>query len=270
MIGMALTMVLRRIDEDGVGPRDPSDSPAGRMRRVYNYRGCRLAEMSAAYVAAKDHFGACIEIDPRFAPAFCNRARMWIEHGDLAAARSDCDAAATFDPRYPALVVTRKLIDALQLMSKTRSGSYAEIAAEHGLLDYLRCYDRPARPGEFQGTLNDLPDPFDPPVLGKHPTASNANHLGVVLGRMGRYAEADAALTTAIRADPHFDRAYFNRGKVRFLADDSAGAIADLTTYIDRNHGDVDAYALRAQVLRKAGHEDRAAADEAAVALWSS
>ena len=52
--------------------------------------------------------------------------------------------------------------------------------------------------------------------------------------------------------------------------DDSAGAIADLTTYIDRNHGDVDAYALRAQVLRKAGHEDRAAADEAAVALWSS
>jgi len=268
--GTALTMLLRKVDEDGVGPRDPSDSPAGRMRRVCNYRGCRLAEIAAAYAVAKDHFDACINIDPRFAPAFCNRARMWIELGNLAAARSDCDAVTAFDPKYPVLVVTRKLIDALQLMSQRHGRNYAEIAAAHGLLDYLRRYDRPPRSGEMGGTVSELPDPFDPPTLGRNPTASEANHRGVVLGRMGRYQEADAVLTAAIRRDAEFARAYFNRGKVRLLAGNSAGAIADLTAYINRNSGDADAYRLRAQALRNAGQHDKAAADEHAAALWSS
>lgn len=265
---LALSMVLRAVGEQGCGPVDPADSTDAALGRACNYRGCRLAEHQL-FDAAREHFDEAIALHPRFAPAYCNRARVALERGDLASARADCAAMAAFDPDYPVGVDTARLVETLTEMVGTHGGTLVENAAEHGLLGFLRAYDRPAIPGQFGTTVHDQPSPFDIPVLSADPGAEELNHRGVVLGRIGRYGDAEAAFDRAHEVDPGYTRVLYNRGRVHLLQRNHAAAVADFTAYIDREPAEASAYAMRARAYRAAGNEALAAADDAAARLWS-
>jgi tetratricopeptide (TPR) repeat protein len=246
----------------------PGESPAGVHRRACNYRGCMLAEQEA-FAEARDHFDRSIALDPRFAPAYCNRARMWLELGDVIQARADGEALRAFDPHYPLGVSTREMVDLLHRLREARGGTFTENAAAHGLLDFLRAYDRPPRPGEVGAVLAEQQSPFVVPELPADPTVEQLNHFGVVVGRIGRYAEAIDALTRAIALDDTYDRAYFNRGNAHRLARQYADAERDLSSYIARHPTDDAALALRAEVRRATGARSRAERDDLAARLWS-
>jgi tetratricopeptide (TPR) repeat protein len=230
-----LLHVLQYVEVAGCGPGGPGDDSAKALMRAFNYRGCVLAD-AERFRPALEHFTACLTLDPGFAPAYCNRIRMHLELGDGPAVDADSAALQSVDPAYPVGIATVGLVEAMRRIARYHDGSEspAEIAAEHGLLDYLRIYDRPMRPSELGRTLAELPDPFTIEPLPADPTVEDLNHHGVVLGRSGRLDEAVAALTAGIALDPTYDRLFFNRGNAHRLAQHYEEALADFGEYIGR------------------------------------
>lgn len=266
-----LVVVLQQVEMGGCGPGGGGGDSAGARARAFNYRGCVLAE-AERFRPAVEHFSACLALDPGFAPAYCNRIRMHLELGDGPAVDDDLAALQSVDPEYPVGVATVGLVEAMRRIAPYHDDgleSPAEIAAEHGLLDYLRIYDRPMRPSELGRTLAEHPDPFVVEPLPPDPSVEDLNHHGVVLGRSGRLDEAVAALTAGIALDPTYDRLFFNRGNAHRLARRDEDALADLSEYIERAPADPSGFTLRARVLRALGRHDEAEADESAAVLWS-
>jgi tetratricopeptide (TPR) repeat protein len=263
-----LLVVLHAVETGGCGPRHGEDEASQQMR-AFNYRGCMLAEHQEL-APAREHFTACVDLDPAFAPAYCNRIRVCLELGDRSTVDADCATLEGLDPDYVVAAGTLELVQALRRFAEHHEGSTAELAAKHGLLDFLRTYDRPPRPSELGQTLAELPNPFELAPLAADATVEELNHHGVVLGRSGRYQEAVDALTAGIELDTGYDRLYFNRGNALRLAKRYDEALADLSTYVTRAPADPGGFTLRALVLRDLGRDREAEADEAAARLWSS
>lgn len=155
-----LVNILRKLEEDGVGPMSNlSRTPADVYKRTLNYRGCRLAERGE-YSAAIEHFSSTLEIDPNFAPAYCNRARAWLELNQVERAWAECEALLAVDPEYDVGRATCQLVETLQRLKTSRQGTVAEIAEEHGLLEFLRRYDRPLMPGEHAQAISRPANPL--------------------------------------------------------------------------------------------------------------
>jgi tetratricopeptide (TPR) repeat protein len=72
---------------------------------------------------------------------------------------------------------------------------------------------------------------------------------------------AIADFASAIKANPKFAGAYYNRGLARQAKADLGGAIADFTKAIQYGPEFADAYYARAQVRSTNGERDRAVAD---------
>jgi hypothetical protein len=89
--------------------------------------------------------------------------------------------------------------------------------------------------------------------------AQRHNVLGRQLTQAGRYREAVAELTEALRIAPGFALAFNARGFARLMLHDWTGAIEDLSQAILLNPGYGDAYKIRAIAKRAIG--DKAGAD---------
>jgi len=143
-----LIQLLRKLEEDAVGPKFAGPrQPQAVFARVYNFRGCRLAE-NGHYVEAIDHFTTALGLEDTFVPALCNRARSWIERGETDRAAKDCRRMTELDPDYKPGRETVAMVETLGRFQSERGGTLLELAHEHGLLELLRRYDRPRLPGE--------------------------------------------------------------------------------------------------------------------------
>jgi tetratricopeptide (TPR) repeat protein len=91
--------------------------------------------------------------------------------------------------------------------------------------------------------------------------AQQHNILGRQLTKAGRYREAIAELTGAIRIAPDFAMAYNARGFARVMLRDWDRALEDLDKAILLNPGYADAYRIRAVARRAIGDTQGAAAD---------
>jgi tetratricopeptide (TPR) repeat protein len=89
--------------------------------------------------------------------------------------------------------------------------------------------------------------------------AQQHNVLGRQLTQAGRYPEAVAELTEALRIAPGFALAFNARGFARLMLHDWSGAIEDLNQAILLNPAYGDAYKIRAIAKRAIG--DKAGAD---------
>src|ERR1051326_7762724 len=224
-----LTQLLKDVGENNVGPsiNAPKDA-ADVYKRVYNYRGCRLAERGD-YDASIEHFNVTLSLDPYFAPAYCNRARAYLELNRLDQARADCETMYAFDDKYPIGRATYQLVNALHKHKALREqGTAAELAEEYGLLELLRSYDHPLTPHQMyvprQGNPLALPE-----LNRADATAEELNHLGVVQVRSADFTEAIDAFNLAIQRKPGYDRAYFNRAQAYMRIGNYEKAVADFS-----------------------------------------
>jgi tetratricopeptide (TPR) repeat protein len=92
-------------------------------------------------------------------------------------------------------------------------------------------------------------------------TAQQRNILGRQFAKAGRYADAVAEFTEAIRLAPELALAWNARGFARLMLHDCAGAKDDLDRAILLNPGYADAYKIRAAARRATGDRAGAAAD---------
>ena len=136
-----------------------------------------------------------------------NRARSWIERGEIDRAVKDCRRMTELDPDYKAGRETVVMVETLGRLQSERGGTLLERAHEHGLLGLLRRYDRPRMPGEtlqvaMRQPAVSIANEQAPQNPGRTP--SEWNHEGVLAGRRGDYQTALEAFTKAIEADPRF------------------------------------------------------------------
>ncbi|MFM9161191.1 MAG: tetratricopeptide repeat protein, partial [Dolichospermum sp.] len=78
---------------------------------------------------------------------------------------------------------------------------------------------------------------------------------------LGRYKVAIAEYTQAIKIDPNYAEAYYNRGKSREKLGDYEGAIVDYTQVIKIDPNYIDAYFMRGDIRSKLGDNEGAIAD---------
>lgn len=243
--------LLRKLEEDAVGPKFVGfQEPQALFARVLNFRGCRLAE-NGYHVEAIDHFTNALKLDNTFVPAHCNRARSWIERGEIDRAAEDCRRLTELDPDYGPGRETIALVDALARLQAAKGGSLLDLAHEHGVLELLRRFDRPRLPGEL---LDAIVNPAisvvaEEPSLKRPRTPAEWNHEGVLAGRRGEYEAAAAAFTNAIEADPLFANAWFNRGKTFKLWNRTREAIRDFQEAVRLDPSNDDAHLLLEETL---------------------
>jgi tetratricopeptide (TPR) repeat protein len=256
--GNLLMSVWQEIELNGAGPM-------GTPAQVLNFRGCILAEWEA-FRPALDHFSAAIEADAGFVPAYLNRARAHLELDLPEAARADVEAALARDPDYPRARFTDRLVRILLARAEGRPPLFALLAAENGLLHYLRGYDRPPRPGEY-------PDPrlWDEAAITPLPlpegsvSAEELNHVGVVNGRAGRFDLAISAFEATLATAPGYSRARFNLAKAYQMSGAHERAVEVSSALIDEGLDVRDARELRARSYRALWRIDEARADDDAV-----
>jgi tetratricopeptide (TPR) repeat protein len=256
---LVLVQLLKNVTENGVGPSlsTPRDA-ADIYKRVFNYRGCCLAERGE-YVASIEHFNVTLSLDPYFAPAYCNRARAHLELNHLEDAWKDCRAMHSFDPNYPVGQATSQLVETLHRLKQRRKGTLAEIAQAQDLLKLLRRYDRPLKPQEQRLRAGEQVNPLEMPAeLGPHATADALNHLGVVRGRRGDYKGAIEAFSRALQREPGYLKAYYNRAKAYVLLDEYEKAIADFTAIVEQNPQETEARRYLAEAQEKWRHKQEA------------
>ena len=233
------------IEMEGIGPRSLEHTgPDQVMVRIFNYRGCRLCE-GRAYREGSDHFAAALQLDPGFLPAYCNHARSCLEQEDLSGALRDVREIKARDPDYLEGRATVGLVETLEKLKSTHKGaSLARLSHEYGLIELLRRYDRPLRPGELVSPPLDLSTPQHAAEPDGGKTSSVLNHEGVTAGRAGRMADALAAFSEAIARDPEYADAWFNRGKVHMLERRWREAIGDFAQAIQLDPKHDDAHLL--------------------------
>ncbi|MFF3859478.1 tetratricopeptide repeat protein [Streptomyces sp. NPDC002209] len=235
-------------------------APAGTPAQVLNYRGCVLAEYEQLHPAV-DHFSAALGADPGFVPALVNRALSAMELGRTLDARSDAAEALERGRDYPPARFADRLVRTLLPLAERSPLPVSLLAAEHGVLDLLRTYDRAARPLEPRDASPWDEEAITPPP--RPPASADAaehNHYGVVNGRIGRYTEAIHAFESALARDPHFARARFNLAKAHQMAGDHERALAELR---GKNLPRREACTVRARSLRALWRIDEARAQDA-------
>jgi tetratricopeptide (TPR) repeat protein len=260
---LPLLSIQKVLELEGIGPRSQFSTTAEDVfMRVLNYRGCMLAERGE-FMAAIEHFSLTLQLDPSFAPAYCNKARAWLELNDVEKAREECKTLTAVDPHYSVGQATTQLVEVLGRLKASRPGTISEIAEEHGLLEFLRLYDRPLKPEEEMLAQTHSLNPFEgSEITDADSTAEELNHIGVVRGRSGDYEGALQAFDQALKRKPDYMEPLFNRGRTYLLSGKHEKAIADFTMLIQRNPAEVDAYHLRAQAYREIGNTAAAEADE--------
>ncbi|MDQ6660846.1 MAG: tetratricopeptide repeat protein, partial [Chloroflexota bacterium] len=245
-----LAQVVRVLEENAIGSRSSdSKNAADVYKRVYNYRGCCLAERGD-YTASIEHFNVSLTLDPHFAPAYCNRTRAYLELNRLEEAWADCETMYSFDDKYPIGQATYQLVKALRRHKASQDGTTAELAEEYGLLELLRRYSRPLKPRETYAARQD--NPLEMPELNvANATPEELNHLGVVRACSGDYEGAIEAFNQVLQMKPDYDKAYFNRAQAYVLTGNYKKAIADFLFNIQQSPQDASTKYFLAKAYKK-------------------
>lgn len=174
--------------------------------------------------AAQSAYERALGVRPNWAPALAGRAAARAARGDAGGAAVDWNRAVDAAPDDPRIRGDR---GAFRLSQGNAAGALEDIQRA-----------RAVKPGD--------------PVL--------LFNLGLALGELQRDAEAEAAFSAVIAADPADAAAWLNRARVR-LGRDRAAALADLNEAVARAGGWTQPLVERGALLDAMGRRAEADAD---------
>jgi tetratricopeptide (TPR) repeat protein len=211
------------------------------------------------YVMAEVRLSECLELDSTFAPAYFQRARIWLEWGEIEDALDDLDMALLLDPGMGEACFYKGYI----LYGSDTTGLDAELfdkAILNGFKDpwayYFRAITR-FREGLEGMAMNDLNTAIDLRedfALAYHERAGIKRLAGDLQGSHFDYQ-------TALEYQPYFPLAYNNMGSVKMLLGDYQGAIADYTQALEQDPELAIALNNRGYALYYMGNMDAALQD---------
>jgi tetratricopeptide (TPR) repeat protein len=230
--------MIKIIETKAIGPASVGGPDTHSIVRICNFRGSKLAE-ARHFDEAIAHFNEALRIDDGFVPAYCNRARCFLERGDLPAAISDAGQIEARDPAYLPGQETIGLVRTFERLRATRRESIASLAHLHGLTALMQQYDRPVASTRELMQRNPRILTTETALDAKK-TAADLNQEGVMAGRQGNYQRAIELFGRAVEREPTFADAWYNRGKTYRLSGLPADAISDFTQAIkfDPTHDD--------------------------------
>ncbi len=112
------------------------------------------------------------------------------------------------------------------------------------------------RRGNLSASLRDMDE-----AIRRDDLAMYHYNRGQILRKMNRLPEADEAYTAAIERDPAHDKAYCNRGGIRFSHRDLDGALADFEKALKINPANQEALIGRGKVRLRQGRLEEAVAE---------
>jgi tetratricopeptide (TPR) repeat protein len=230
--------MLKIIETEALGPASVGGRGTSPIVGICNFRGSKLAE-ARHFDEAIAHFNEALRLDDGFVPAYCNRARCFLEREDLPAAIHDAGQIEARDPAYLPGQETIGLVRTFERLRATRRESIASLAHVHGLTTLMQQYDRPVASTRELMQRNARILTIETTQDASR-TAADLNHEGVMAGRQGNYQQAIELFGSAVEREPAFADAWYNRGKTYRLWGLPAEAISDFTQAIkiDSSHGD--------------------------------
>jgi tetratricopeptide (TPR) repeat protein len=176
------------------------------------------------YDRAIEDYDEAIRLDPNFALAYNNRGDTRMHQNDLDRAIADFSAAIRINPKYVPAYGNRA--HAYKIKGDTA----------RAIADYTT-------------------------VIALHPTAEAYLDRGNAFRDLNQLDRAIADYSVIVDKAPDDARGWRNRGLVRLMKDDAAGAIADYDKAIRRDPNDAYSYNNRGMALLLAQQIDRAIAD---------
>ena len=215
------------------------------------------------YQQAIKRINKAIELNPRNAVFYNNRATTKSELGDSQGAIADLDMAIELNPQDPAPVLKRGNI-------KSFSGDHQGALADYSRLIELNPQDDMAyfsrgnakkTLGDIQGAIAD----YNIAIESRPREAMNYFSRGNAKYALGDLQGAIADYDKAIELGLKIESSYISRGNAKCALGDLQGAIADYDKAIELNPHYVDAYNNRGVAKRALGNEAGAKEDFARV-----
>ncbi len=249
------------------------------MVRLYIDRGTDWLKKDRVDLAAAD-FNVAIQLDPKCAEAYHNRALAHAIKGDSRAAIADFSKAIAIRPDLSQPHLGRGLI---RLRSRDYDGAVGDFEASIRIDSKIRKHLRPqlieayfsrgadrqssgdpkgafedyARVIELGGNLSELPEESG---LRKF-LAATYNNRGSLLKEESRFKAALADYDEAIRLNVLLPEAYANRAAVKNTLGDTQGAIADSTRSLQLDPNLAASYQARGFAFFVEGDLDKALTD---------
>ncbi|HTU88745.1 MAG TPA: tetratricopeptide repeat protein [Gemmataceae bacterium] len=210
---------------------------------------------------AIDAFTRAIELDPRFASAYCNRGLARIDKGDFDGAIADSSKAIELNPKDPFPFINRANARILKGVDPDASIADATRALElrPGIpAALLNLGMARSQKGDYDGAIAE----FDK-AIAILPTFKKAyGQRGQTWMQKKKWAKAESDFTRALSSlNPAHPSIYQNRGICRMEKGNLEGALADFDAALRRGAGKVGLYYRRSQVLFLSGDPKAAQAD---------
>ncbi|MBI3726521.1 tetratricopeptide repeat protein [bacterium] len=221
-------------------------------------RGLARDESGDARGAYEDLTRA-IELDPRLADAFRDRANVLFQLREVDRALADFERAIELDPREPRNWSDRGLVRESKGDPEGALADYTK-ALEVDPRAFFARTNRGAllaRTGEVDAALADIER-----GLALSPRVSHAWSVSAFAWlTKGKPEKALEAAARAVQLDPEDAEAWTNRGAARFQTGDRSGAIADFTKAIDLDPRESTRWFDRGSVREVSGDLEGAIAD---------
>ena len=223
----------------------------------FYYSQARDKSLNKDYKGAILDYTQAIKIDPNYADAYRGRGLTYYHLDDYQKAILDYTQAIKINPNYADAYRDRGFIYyLLKNYQKAMNdlNQAIKINPNDGLAYLYRSQAR-AVLGDIQGFTEDGKQSDVNMLKARHNSSGETNFL------LGNYEIAIAECTQAIKIDPNYAKAYYNRGKSRSELGDKQVAIVDFTQAIKINPNDSDIYRGRGISRSELGDKQGAIVD---------
>ena len=221
-------------------------------RYAYAYNNsARVYANQNNLVEALRRYDTAIELKPNYGTAYANRADVLIKMGRYAEAFIDFDRAIQLSPRDPSNYSNRA-------GANFQAGKFAEALSDldraiqlgpRDMSNYLRRAITNLNLGKFQEALND----YDAAVKLKPDYIDAYASRGDLLLKLGRHAEALSDFDRVVQLNPEDPAKYSNRARANFQIGKFAEALSDLDRAIQLSPRNPSYHTNRANINSNLG-----------------
>jgi tetratricopeptide (TPR) repeat protein len=231
----------------------------GQQTAKYFDRSGLAKERSGDYQGAIADYNRAIELNPKYAVAYDDRASAKGLAGDNDGALADCNKAIELNPRYALAYANRG-------GAKGEKGDLDGATADCNRAleldpNCMLAYDNRGTIKSREGDLDGAKADYDHAIELSPKFAVTYNNRGTVEESKGEYHDAVVDFNEAIQLDPKFAIAYVNRAGAKMHRGHYEDAIADCNRAIELDPKKEAAYLRRGWIRTLKGDFDAAALD---------